>query len=155
MYEVGEKKSLAKKPQNCHTRPAMSGMKSPFGRLFSAKCKFTSWPILPPMPVSPGTKAFIVVPEPSTSENRLIQLVVHADVPFLTCVDALAVHALAARPTVTATAEAAKNARVKRLRIKVHPSFWSAAWHPVGLGGQDRSGLRQVLGLASVALSNP
>src|SRR5260370_6885036 len=90
----------------------MSGMKSPFGRLFSAKWVFTSWPTLPPVPRSPGTKAFIVWPEPCTSENRLMQLVPHDEVSFLTCllcVDALAIPLLAASPPLTTAAAAPPN----------------------------------------------
>src|ERR1017187_10478333 len=108
MYEVGEKKSFARKPQNWNTRPTTDGMKSPFGRLFAATCMLTFWPTLPPVPVSPGTKALSVVLEPRVSLKRLMQVLPQATVSFLTCETALAVPAARLRPpAITATADIA------------------------------------------------
>ncbi len=55
MYDVGEKKSFARKPQYWNTKPEMVGSKSPFGRKLPNRCMFTFVPTLPPTPVSPGT----------------------------------------------------------------------------------------------------
>ena len=65
MNDVGEKKSFARKPQYWNTNPVSDGEKSPFGRKLPARCMLTGVPVLPPTPVSPLTKAFIVTLEPT------------------------------------------------------------------------------------------
>src|SRR5579859_917800 len=104
MYDVGEKKSFAKNPQNWNTNPEIEGVKSPLGRKFPATCRLTFVPTLPPIPLSPLMKAFSVVEDPSCALKKLVQRLPHATVSFFTCVTALAVPTLRLRLAVTTAA---------------------------------------------------
>src|SRR5258708_8978067 len=110
MNDVGAKKSFARKPQNWKTKAGgvKPYSKSPFGRKFPPRCRLTFWPTLPPIPVSPGTKALRLVFEPSCWLQKLTQLNPHAAVPLGAWLAASAALALTARlEAATATAEAA------------------------------------------------